>query len=301
LANGVLNRFVERGGGLLVVLGEHSTWPPDDATLLPGRLGGAVDPAGGHSGSLGFIDYSHPVFEVFKAPRSGDFSGTRIFRYRALDVGAPESDARILARFDDGAVAVAEKRLGAGRVLAWSSTLDDSWNDLALKPVFLPLVHQTFRYLARYEEPAAWYMVGQALDVAERGTSRSDRVALTPSGLRIGLSGADAPRFIELSEQGFYEIRTTGPRATRPDTVAVNLDPAESDLSAMDPGELVAAATGHAGPELSQQAASSTATPEDSERRQAIWWYLLLGGIFMLAGETILSNRMSRSAAREVN
>jgi hypothetical protein len=294
LANDVLKRFVERGGGLLVVLGEHSTWPSDDATL-PGRLGGAVDPPGGHSGSLGFIDYSHSIFEVFKAPRSGDFSGTRIFRYRALDAGAPESEARILARFDDGAVAAAEKRLGAGRVIAWSSTLDDSWNDLALKPVFLPLVHQAFRYLSRYEEPAAWRTVGQAVDVAERGATRAERVALTPSGQRIALNGPSAPRFIELTEQGFYEIRTTGSRAPRPDAVAVNLDPAESDLSTMDPRELVAAATGHAAPETGQQAAASAATPEESERRQAIWWYLLLGGVLLLAGETILSNRMSRS------
>ena len=35
LANGVLTRFVERGGGVLVVLGEHSTWPDESAALLP--------------------------------------------------------------------------------------------------------------------------------------------------------------------------------------------------------------------------------------------------------------------------
>ena len=89
LANGALQRFVERGGGLLVVLGEHSTWPASEAALLPGTLGAIVDPPGGRSGSLGFLDYSHPIFEVFKAPRSGDFSGAHIFRYRALDASAP--------------------------------------------------------------------------------------------------------------------------------------------------------------------------------------------------------------------
>ena len=155
--------------------------------MLPGTLGGAVDPPGGRSGSLGFLNYSHPVFEVFKAPRSGDFSGTRIFRYRSLDVGAAAPDARVLARFDDGAVAAAEKRIGAGRVIAWTSSLDDSWNDLALKPIFLPLVHQMLRYLARYEEPAAWRTVGQALDVSERSAGQGDRIALTPSGERIAL------------------------------------------------------------------------------------------------------------------
>jgi hypothetical protein len=299
VSNGVLKRFVERGGGLLAVLGERSTWPAAEAALLPGRLGGVVDPPGGRSASLGFLNYSHPIFEVFKAPRSGDFSGAHIFRYRALDISAPGTDARALARFDDGGVAAAEKRIGTGRVIAWTSTLDDSWNDLALKPVFLPLVHQMARYLAHYDEPSAWYTVGQALDVSERAAGQGDRVALTPSGQRISLGGRDAPRFVELTEQGFYEIRPTGSRVGRPFTVAVNLDPAESDLSSMDPRELVAAAMGHATPD-GQPAAAAAATPEDAERRQAIWWYLLLAGILLLAAETILSNRLSRASTVQV-
>ena len=82
----------------------------------------------GRGATLGYLDYSHPVFEVFKAPRSGDFSAAHVFRYRALDAGPGD---RVLARYDDGAVAAAERRVGAGRVIAWTTTLDDSWTDLA--------------------------------------------------------------------------------------------------------------------------------------------------------------------------
>jgi hypothetical protein len=114
-AGGALQRFVDRGGGLLVALGEHSTWPASEAGLLPGTLGGTVDRPDGRGGALGFLDYSHPVFEVFKAPRSGGFSGTRVFRYRALTARAGD---RVLARFDDGALAAAEQRSGLGRVIA---------------------------------------------------------------------------------------------------------------------------------------------------------------------------------------
>ena len=155
-------------------------------------------------------------------------------------------------------------------------------------------MHQTLRYLARYEEPAAWHSVGQALDVSPRGASRADRVALTPSGQRIPLAGPGVPRFVELDEQGFYEIRTKD--AARPSAiVAVNLDPAESDLTPMDPRELVAAATGRAVSEIDQRPAAAAVTPQDAERRQAIWWYLLLAGILVLAAETTLSNRLSRA------
>ena len=68
---------------------------------------------------------------------------------------------RVLARYDDGAVAALEKKVGAGRVIVWTSTLDDTWTDIAVKPVFLPLVHQLVRYLAHYEPATSWLTVGQ--------------------------------------------------------------------------------------------------------------------------------------------
>ena len=82
IAGGALKRYVERGGGLLVVFGERTTWPAGDADLLPGAIGGAVDRVSDQAGTLGFLDRSHNVFEIFKAPRSGDFSAAHIYRYR---------------------------------------------------------------------------------------------------------------------------------------------------------------------------------------------------------------------------
>src|SRR5438093_1072672 len=52
-----LKRFIERGGGLLVVAGDRTTWPSTEAGLLPGTLGQAVDRTSGRSASLGFLDY----------------------------------------------------------------------------------------------------------------------------------------------------------------------------------------------------------------------------------------------------
>ena len=50
---------------------------------------------------------------------------------------------------------------------------------------------------------------------------------------------------LELTEQGFYELRAQSGDTVNA-VVASNVDPAESDLTAMDPKEIVAAAT--AGP-----------------------------------------------------
>lgn len=288
---GALRRFVERGGGVLVVAGDRTGWPAD-VDLLPGRVGASVDRMSGRSGTLGFLDYSHPVFEVFKAPRSGDFSSAHIFRYRALEM-APTG--RILARYDDGAVAAAERRVELGRVIVWMSTLDDSSADLAVRPVFLPLVHQLVRYLGRYEQTPSWLTVGQVIDLKTAAANiRGDRVVVTPSGQR-STQRAGAPGLVELDEQGMYQVRAAGAAASgRPQAIAVNLDPAEADLAPLDPNELVAAVTGRAGPDSAPTAAPVAVTPEDAERRQALWWYLLFAGLLLLAAETVIANRLSR-------
>src|SRR5207244_12079720 len=81
---------------------------------------------------------------------------------------------------------------------------------------------------------------------------------------------------LELNEQGIYEIRSAAASAGRPEAIAVNLDPAESDLSAIDPSELVAAVTGHATPVNVQPEQAQEMTREEVEKRQALWRYLLL-------------------------
>jgi len=288
---GALKRFVERGGGVLVVSGDRSAWPADVDELMPGKLGAPVDRITGRSATLGRLDRSHEIFEPFKAPRSGDFTSAHIFRYRAF---TPDPASRVIANYDDGAVAAAERRTGAGRVIVWTSTLDDSWTDLAKKPVYLPLVHQLVSYLARYEQTPAWLTVGQVVDLASTAaTIRGDRIVVSPSGQRT-TQRANTPGLLELTEQGIYEVRAGGTTTGRPMSIAVNIDPSEADLTPLDPAELVASVTGHATQTTADGAAPEPLSREDNEKRQALWWYLLFAGLLLLAAETVISNRLSR-------
>ncbi len=288
-AGGTLKKFVEGGGGLLVAAGDHTSWPQSEAELLPGTLGPSVDRTA-RGATLGFRDYSHAVFELFKAPRSGDFSAARIYRYRTLMTGPND---RVLARFDDGAVAVAERKVGAGRVIALTATLDDSYSDLPLKPVYVPLVHQLVKYLGQFESPRSWMTVGQVVDVSALTKARANWLVVTPSGKRVTSTGP-----LELDEQGIYEVRPAGASESAPPrAIAVNIDPAESDLTSIDPAELVAAVTGRATPTATASASpteTSQADVKDAEKRQALWWYLLLTGLLLLAVETVVSNRLSQ-------
>jgi hypothetical protein len=287
-----LKRFVENGGGLLVVFGPQSSWPASASEFLPATPIASVDRSRGAAAAVGGLEYGHAIFEPFRAPRSGDFSAARFYGYRSV---ALAKDAQVLARFDDGAPAVIEKGVGRGKVVVWTSTLDLFWSDLPLKPVFLPFVHQVARHLADYRDRPRWFTVGQVIDLTQETDVTKTRVALAPSGARTPLEGEQG-RVLELAEQGFYEVRPQG-RETGPVMVAAsNVEFAESDRTAMDPQEIVAAVVG-GGPGTTGSGEPAAIPDETQERSQRIWWYLLFAGILLLTAESVLAHRISARAA----
>lgn len=301
-----LREYVERGGRLLVILGRRSTrgaWNGADG-LLPGVMGEPVDRWIDGGAKLVILGYEHPALEVFKAPRSGDFSAARFFRYHAFE---ERENATVLARFDDGAVALAEHRVGRGSVVVLTTGLGNLWNDLAIQPVFLPLVHRLARYLSGYDPPRPWVTAGQVLDLnaylpeeglAGRESSSRELVVEAPSGERILRRLRDGDeRYLEVWEQGFYRVRPLPDRTGLLATIAVNLAPAEADLSALDVDELVGAVSA-AGGDASHAEASLLLLPEERERRQSLWWYLLVAVLLIFMAEAVLSNR-GRSFGRQ--
>jgi hypothetical protein len=307
-----LRRFVEGGGGLIVAVGERGTWPTDLASLFPGTLGPITD-RDQRGARLGEIDYSHPVFDIFAGPRSGDFTSARFLRARLMEVTEGDS-VRVLARFDDGSVALAERRVGEGRVLVWTSTFDRFWNDFALQPVFLPFVHQMVRYASGRGEVVPSFLAGQVIDVTDSRAMATaglgdvadelqdgERVVLSPDGDGLALRTGEGPVYLELDDQGFYEIRPPGRQDVRPLAVAVNVDITEADLSPLDPEELEASITSAPttanAPQLGGAADESLRRVEQ-ERRQGIWRWLLLSAFLVLILETVISNHMSRSTAK---
>jgi hypothetical protein len=304
-----LQRFVTQGGGLFLVVANH-TPAGNGSPIVPGTLGAPIDRLGGRGGTFGYLDYSHPIFEAFKDPRNGSFANIRFLRYRAI---APAPTDHVLARYDDGAVAMVERRVGSGRVIAFTSTIDGDWNDYPKHGMFVPVIHETMKYLAQYTEPQPWYTVGRMFDLATPiaamvqqgqisgaagGARDTAGVVVTPGGRQVTLGSGGAPS-MALDETGFYAVRLPGMAAARPYTVAVNLDRDEPDLVALAPAEFLASATGQDATVVAGQRYDvNESTPEDVEKRQSIWWYLLVAGLGALLVETAWSNRLSRHAKR---
>lgn len=288
---------VTAGGGLWVVAGGRTPAFPDEvAALLPAGIGETVDRLDAQGVSLAGVDYDHPVFEIFSGPDDGNVSAPRYYRYRPLAIA--DDEASVLARYTDGAVALAERRLGDGRrgdgrVLVSGAPLDNRWSNLPVQPVFVPFVHRVSQYLTGEGARQAWRTVGDVLDLravlAETGAAAGVVTVESPSGRREEIDTRNAEPRVRLDEAGFYEIRGfAGEGAAYP--VAVNVDRAESDLTRLDTEAFVAASTsGAAGP--APAAASETLTRDERERRQGVWWFLVLGALLILAVESTWSNR----------
>ena len=297
-----LVQFVEQGGGLLVILGRRGgTLSAALRDSAGGPTGAPVDRlgdrggGGGGGGTMSIADYTHPVFQPFSTPRSGDFSAARFFRYRHL---TDPPAGRVLARLDDGGAALTETQLGRGTLMLWASGLANVWNDLPLQPVFLPFVHQLIRYLAGFAEPPAWYTAGQVFDLADLDQRAGTELVIeAPSGARSAETVTGESRHIQLREAGFYLIRRLGGPVSDAAAVAVNADPAESDLTPLDPEELLAGFRPLEQTRTMAAAELSQLTPVELERRQRLWWYLLLGGLVILAVESLAAGRASRAAA----
>jgi hypothetical protein len=290
-----LLEYVRKGGGVLLALGDRtaSGWTSTARDLAGAAPERVVDRINSGGGRLGFLDYSHEIFEVFRSPRGGGFTNARFYAYRPIPVSAAAladstSPTAVLARFDDGAVALLERRVGAGRTLVWSSTLDSYWSSFAVEPAYLPFVHQLVKYTAGHAPPRAWNTAGQVVDVAD-GAEGGDIVVSTPHDKRLDVRAGKG--LVTLDEQGIYEVRDSRTPNTAPRLYAVNLDVTESDLTPLDPAELVSAVT--VAGDASGGAERISLPPEEQEKRQRLWWYLLVIAFALLTAEAVFANRRS--------
>ena len=218
-----LRDYVAAGGVLLMALGQRAAGldqvPVTGHDFLTVSRFGSLE---SDYAIVGNLDRTHPALSSVDELRSVKF-----YRYLAV---APEESDSVMIRLDDGTPLLIEHALGDGKVLLLTSSLDREWNDLPVKPVFVPLMAELSVYLTG----------GLALSSeASLGSTLSPRAAglvggqiFDPDGNKaLGLAGAGAGDEVLLDQTGFYEIVGAG----RTELVAVNVDPRESDLTPMEP------------------------------------------------------------------
>jgi hypothetical protein len=287
-----LVKFVEGGGGLVMATGPHTepaAFNHDFQNFAPAKLEGVVRLTGGRGGDyvvMSEIKTDHPIFEIFK--RSGRLATARVFSY--VRATAAEG-AGVIARFEDGSPALIEATRGGGKLLLFTSTLDASWNDLPLTPIYLPLIRQMARHLGEREE-RPWSLVGETFTASPAKDGTPPAVD-APDGERITdrKQTSAGELIVAAREPGFYRLRYSG----NSDFAAVNLDGKESDLTRLDVEAFVTSVTGADSKSPAQAAARERLSKEEIESRQRVWRLLLLAALLLFITEAVLARRMKMS------
>ena len=177
-----IGRANAAGAGLLVAAG-----PGLEVSRLEGVLpwlGGKESSTAAEALSLAPTDIRHPAFRALDG-NAGWLSTVRFDR--ALDLG-DAGGGHVLARFSNGATALVE-RDGTARLLVLASDLSNTWNDLALHPVFVPFVHGLVQYAAASGAPPRELRVGERPGLTRPGVTEDRRARVA-----VNVDSAEADR-----------------------------------------------------------------------------------------------------------
>ena len=294
----ILADWVRSGGGILIAPGDNVDPAAYDRTmlpLLPQSLADPIDTTWGASAedrdsrALHLVKWEadHPIFAPFKADAPG-LADAKFFKISLLGPTTATADRKVLARFTNGAAALVEASIGAGRTLLFTSTIDRDWNDLPIHPGFLPLVQQAVRHLARKHAIGGDtdHLVGSSVvlptaDLKKLEVRGPDGLGAIFEGDRI--ANRSSVRFTRTDHPGVYRVLGTDQTGATHDRdeldFVVNVDPHGSDLAPAPPNTLPASGSG------------GNATPIDNRRRVELWHALAAVVLLLLLAEGLLVQR----------
>jgi len=213
-----------------------------------------------------------------------------------VPAGSSAGGTRVLARWDDAArrPAVLEKRFGRGRTLLWSVGADRAWSDWPIEPTFLLAVREAARACADRGADGLVATAGAPLVLDTRGAPARDPVLATEDGealgrlVLVGDAGAPIVTFEGVRRAGVHRLGWTGTERVER-KVAVQPDPAESDLARVGDAELAAWA-GASAPRVVPAAELETALAGGRE----VWRALLVGALGLVVLEALLAAWVGR-------
>ncbi len=291
-----LERYL-RGGGVVAIFPGDRAAPADYANLpwLPAPPRTIEDIRPGHGRrTLRLRAPSDPLFEDLKLP-PGVVPTLALRRW--LPVGESARDAELLISMEGDAPFLLARPFESGRVLLFTVGADRNWSTLPLTPIFLPLLHQIARHGARLAREPLWVVAARDLELPPLGSTIPDRL-IARDGTALALrtvrrEGREVALIEDAPWPGIYSAEFDGAR--RP-MLAVNLIPAESDLTPVDPEEIPR--------RLGVRRAQVVRTREELARKieeirvgrplgELMLWLVLLVGL----AEFLFANRVSRRTA----
>ena len=278
LLENALTEYVRSGGGVFIAAGTsagaRSQIPISGARIIDTRDYIRVPD---RYMAVGASDSSYP--SVAKAE---GWTGVKFLYALNVDPG----DARVIVRLGDQTPLLLEKRIGEGRVVLFTSGLDNLTNDFPLHPAFVPFIEQSARYLAGSERQGGARPVDAYLELRNAREQGQGVEVTDPEGKRpLTLTEAASAQSFQLTEAGYYQLRLANGRQNE---VGVNPDPKESNLDVI-PDDILSLWQGKGGETSQEASAPGPAAP--GKTPQSLWWYAMLLVLAFAVAESVLASR----------
>ncbi len=266
-----LSDFIQSGGNVLAFTGERAA----GSRVIPvsGHRPAAAGVAASEFLSPGQVDTGHPVLELTEGWHSVNVSRSMPIELQAAD--------QVLIRLENNEPFLLERKIGEGILLLVLNGLDNRWNDLPVRPVFVSFMVEAAAYLSGVNEISKNYTAGASLPLSLIGSASGQVV--DPDGNTV-LSLADTTRAqqIKLDQPGIYEVYTPQDNML----VAVNIDQRESELDPISQELLDRWQDASAQPVelVGGQSALVESNPVE------LWHWLLLLLAIVIIAESILGN-----------
>jgi len=293
-----LRDFQEKGGGLVVILGEQTDvrwYNQSFAPALGLPLVGAITEESGPV-SIGRSDLEHPIFSGIFTESEGRFASPRFsFALKLL----PALNAHTIMSLSNGDPFLVENRNRQGANLLFASSFEPDVSDIAYKTIFAPLIYRSLSYvgiqsqnrddafrtgdLLRYRLPGQ--LLSRKLEM-ERPGEEVDAVkpVLTAAGAWIEYQATTLP--------GVYTLFADGREIA---VWAVNIPADEFDLEAVKQADLEK--------RYHMQMVTPPGALADAvkERRMGreLWRYFILAALLLLLTEMLIYREKGEVAPRE--
>ena len=239
--------------------------------------------ASGDYALLGEIDFTHPIFAPFADPRFSDFSRIHFWKHRRWTM-PPNVQARVLAKFDDGAPALAQITIEKGSLLALFSGWTPADSQLALSSKFVPLMQTILDWSGGAESVRTQFQTGEQIPAP---VATGDALQWRKPDGKIVSVAAGTP-FTETDAPGIYSVMA-GAELRH---FALNLPLDESRTAPLSPDDFARLGVPLRGTSGLSAAKAPGAQrhlpPAELENRRKLWRWLILGLLAVALVEVVL-------------
>ncbi len=312
----MLQRYVESGGGLLLLPGPNSI--PDDynqhllsAATKELKLAQPVGDEQDESGfqPVGLLDLAHPVLNAFAEKDADYFSTVKFYRYFPIELIPKEptdqageaNPPAVLMRLANRNALLAEIPFGEGKMLVSGFAAMASWSNLPLKPEFVPIMLRSIAYLQKPADASAVTAVAPSQPAPIRLTDRWSEAkvqVIDPGGkghkIELHRSGRSlVGAMLQTSQKGFYTCQIFPHTEETSERVelgfAVNRTDKKADFTMMNESQIREILTGVSELAYLRSLPEDTTLSEQLTSKREIWrtliWicFLIIGMEFLMS------------------